>query len=181
MGKAVDLEFIRKHISIVPQDTVLFHNTIKHNINYGNLEASEDQVIKAAQMAELHKAILTWPNGYETQVGERGLKLSGGEKQRVAIARAILKNSPILIFDEATSSLDSITENSIMNALDRATKGRTSILIAHRLSTVVNSDIIFVLDKGKVCEMGTHNELLSNTDSVYYKLWASQHITDIEM
>ena len=138
-------------------------------------------MIEAAKTAELHSSIENWPQGYDTQVGERGLKLSGGEKQRVAIARAILKNSPILIFDEATSSLDSITENSIMNALDRATKGRTSILIAHRLSTVVNSDVIFVLDKGKVCEMGTHNELLSNTDSVYYKLWASQHITDIEM
>ena len=133
-------------------------------------------MIEAAKTAELHSSIENWPQGYDTQVGERGLKLSGGEKQRVAIARAILKNSPILIFDEATSSLDSITENSIMNALDRATKGRTSILIAHRLSTVVNSDIIFVLDKGKVCEMGAHNELLSNTDSVYYKLWASQHI-----
>ena len=117
----------------------------------------------------------TWPNGYETQVGERGLKLSGGEKQRVSIARAILKNSPILVFDEATSSLDSITENSIMRALDKVTAGRTSIVIAHRLSTVVNCDKIFVLDKGRVAESGTHAELLSSPGSLYSMLWNSQH------
>ena len=172
------LEGLRRNVAIVPQDSVLFHNTIFHNIAYGNLEASQNEVIKAATMANLHNSIENWPQGYETQVGERGLKLSGGEKQRVAIARAILKNSPILIFDEATSSLDSITESMIMNALDHATEGRTSILIAHRLSTVVNSDVIFVLDKGKICESGTHNELLSNTQSLYYKLWSSQNVPD---
>ena len=171
-------ECLRNNIAIVPQDCVLFHNTIYHNIAYGNLNTSKDKVIEAAATAELHNSIENWPQGYETQVGERGLKLSGGEKQRVAIARAILKNSPILVFDEATSSLDSITETSIMNALDEATKDRTSILIAHRLSTVVNSDIIFVLDKGAVCESGTHHELLSDTESFYYKLWSSQHVTD---
>ena len=176
--KDYNLDGLRRHVSIVPQDCVLFHNSIYHNIAYGNLNASKEEVIEAAKTAELHNSIKNWPQGYDTQVGERGLKLSGGEKQRVAIARAILKNSPILIFDEATSSLDSITENSIMNALDRATKDRTSILIAHRLSTVVNSDIIFVLDKGKVCEMGTHTELLSDTESVYYKLWSSQQMLD---
>merc|ERR1711902_192544 len=175
----LDLSSVRRSISVVPQDCVLFHNTIRHNIGYGNLGASAQEVESAADMAELHSSILDWPSGYDTQVGERGLKLSGGEKQRVAIARAILKNSPILVFDEATSSLDSITENSIMNALDRATKDRTSILIAHRLSTVVNSDIIFVLDKGRVCEMGTHTELLSDTESVYYKLWRSQNTENV--
>ena len=178
--KDYKLQGIRNDLAIVPQDCVLFHNTIYHNIAYGNLIATKDEVIEAASTAELHNSIENWPQGYDTQVGERGLKLSGGEKQRVAIARAILKNSPILVFDEATSSLDSITESSIMNALDRATKNRTSILIAHRLSTVVNSDIIFVLDKGRVCETGTHNELLSNTNSLYYKLWTSQHVTDCE-
>ena len=178
--KDYKLQGIRNDLAIVPQDCVLFHNTIYHNIAYGNLIATKAEVIEAASTAELHNSIENWPQGYDTQVGERGLKLSGGEKQRVAIARAILKNSPILVFDEATSSLDSITESSIMNALDRATKNRTSILIAHRLSTVVNSDIIFVLDKGRVCETGTHNELLSNTNSLYYKLWTSQHVTDCE-
>merc|ERR1711936_648884 len=169
---AVSLDSLRKSVSVVPQDSVLFHDTIRHNIGYGDLSAKEEDVIKAAELAELHDSILDWPKGYDTQVGERGLKLSGGEKQRVAIARAILKNSPILVFDEATSSLDSLTENSIMKALDSATKDRTSILIAHRLSTVVNCDIIFVLDKGRVCESGTHNELLTNTGSLYHKLWS---------
>merc|ERR1712050_247942 len=112
----------------------------RHNIAYGDLEAGEERVERAARMAELHQSILEWPRGYGTEVGERGLKLSGGEKQRVAIARAILKNSPILIFDEATSSLDSITEKSIMSALNEATRGRTSIIIARRLSTVVDCD-----------------------------------------
>lgn len=171
----LDVDCLRKHIAIVPQDSVLFHNTIKHNIHYGNLDAPDEAVFNAAKMAEIHLSIQTWPNGYETQVGERGLKLSGGEKQRVSIARAILKDSPILIFDEATSSLDSITESSIMNALDKATQGRTSILIAHRLSTVVNCDEIFVLDKGQVAEKGTHKQLLSQPSSLYSKLWNSQH------
>jgi ATP-binding cassette subfamily B (MDR/TAP) protein 7 len=126
-------------------------------------------------MAELHQSILNWPKGYETQVGERGLKLSGGEKQRVAIARAILKGSPILVFDEATSSLDSITENSIMKALGEATRGRTSICIAHRLSTVVNCDEILVVEKGEVAERGTHHELLAIPGSKYAELWHSQH------
>ena len=120
-----------------------------------------EKVEEAAKMAELHNSILEWPSGYDTQVGERGLKLSGGEKQRVAIARAILKNSPILVFDEATSSLDSITEQSIMRALGEATKGRTSVIISHRLSTVVNCDKISVMDKGQIAEMGTHAELLA--------------------
>ena len=132
-------------------------------------------MIKAAKMAELHESILSWPKGYDSQVGERGLKLSGGEKQRVAIARAILKDTPILIFDEATSSLDSLTENSIMKALGQATEGRTSIIIAHRLSTVVNCDKILVVDKGKVVEQGTHTELLSDRQSLYSALWYSQH------
>lgn len=171
----LDLDCLRKHIAIVPQDSVLFHNTIQHNIHYGNLEATAEKVIEAAKMAEIHNSIQTWPQGYDTQVGERGLKLSGGEKQRVSIARAILKDSPILVFDEATSSLDSITESSIMNALDKATAGRTSILIAHRLSTVVNCDEIFVLNQGKVAEKGTHKELLASPGSLYSKLWNSQH------
>jgi len=172
---AVQLDSLRKNIAIVPQDSVLMHNTIKHNIAYGNLTASDEAVFRAARMAELHDSIEDWPKGYETQVGERGLKLSGGEKQRVAIARAILKDSPILIFDEATSSLDSITESSIMRALGEATRGRTSICIAHRLSTVVNCDQILVLDGGQVVEQGTHRQLLETPGSYYAELWKSQH------
>nr|QTW43700.1 ABCB7 [Eurytemora affinis] len=175
---SVELESLRKNIAIVPQDSVLFHNSIKHNIAYGNLAAPEQDVFKAARMAELHQSILSWPNGYDTQVGERGLKLSGGEKQRVAIARAILKDSPILVFDEATSSLDSITENSIMKALGQATKGRTSICIAHRLSTVVNCDEILVLEKGRVTERGTHQQLLEIPGSKYAELWDSQQYVE---
>jgi len=172
---AVSLDSLRKSISVVPQDSVLFHDTIRHNIGYGDLSAKEEDVIKAAELAELHDSILDWPKGYDTQVGERGLKLSGGEKQRVAIARAILKDSPVLVFDEATSSLDSLTEASIMRALTQATEGRTSIVIAHRLSTVVNCDKILVLNKGKLVESGTHWELLQDPDSFYSALWTSQH------
>jgi len=173
----VDVDSVRRGISVVPQDCVLFHNTIRHNIAYGDLTASEETVMEAAKMADLHTTITDWPRGYDTEVGERGLKLSGGEKQRVAIARAILKNSPILIFDEATSSLDSITEKSIMSALNEATRGRTSIIIAHRLSTVVDCDKILVLDRGQVAEAGSHQDLVSDPGSLYHKLWQSQHQT----
>ena len=175
--EAVDVASLRRNISVVPQDCVLFHNTIRHNIAYGDLEAGEERVERAARMAELHQSILEWPRGYDTQVGERGLKLSGGEKQRVAIARTILKDSPILVFDEATSSLDSITEKSIMRALDEATRGRTSIIIAHRLSTVVDCDQILVLDKGRLVEQGTHSDLVEREGSFYRALWLSQHQT----
>lgn len=173
--KDVDLESLRRSISIVPQDSVLFHDTIKHNLHYGNLLASHDELIEASKMAEIHDSIMSWPQEYNTQVGERGLKLSGGEKQRVAIARAILKNSPILVFDEATSSLDTITEQNILKALRRATQGRTSICIAHRLSTVMDADEIIVLDNGKVSEQGSHFALLNNPSSLYSKLWKAQN------
>nr|CAG4636011.1 EOG090X02PU [Eubosmina coregoni] len=172
---SVNIESLRSAISIVPQDAVLFNNTIYYNLSYGNFKKSEKEVYEAAAMAGIHDAILSWPKGYATMVGERGLKLSGGEKQRVAIARAILKDAPILVFDEATSSLDSITESNIMDALKEATKNRTSICIAHRLSTVVDADEIFVLDKGRVVENGTHAQLLSSPNSFYAKLWNTQH------
>ncbi|KZC09560.1 ATP-binding cassette sub-family B member 7, mitochondrial [Dufourea novaeangliae] len=172
----LELDALRRSIAIVPQDTVLFHESIFYNIHYGNLNKSKEEVFKAAKMANLHDNILQWPRGYDTPVGERGLKLSGGEKQRVAIARAILKNSPILIFDEATSSLDSITEHNILEALRRATIGRTSIVIAHRLSTVMDSDEIFVLNHCKLIERGTHQSLLAMPNSFYSKLWDTQHI-----
>nr|CAG4643794.1 EOG090X02PU [Lepidurus arcticus] len=173
--RSLDIDSVRQHISVVPQDTTLFNNTIYYNLAYGNMQKTTEEVFAAAKMAGLDDNIRSWPKGYETPVGERGLKLSGGEKQRVAIARAILKDAPILIFDEATSSLDSITENNIMEALRLATKGRTSISIAHRLSTVVQADTIFVLENGKLAESGTHAELLRADSSLYSKLWRAQH------
>ncbi|XP_063605060.1 iron-sulfur clusters transporter ABCB7, mitochondrial-like isoform X1 [Penaeus indicus] len=174
---SVDLDSLRKSIAVVPQDCVLFHDTIAYNLHYGDLSADPSKVEEVAQLADIHHSIQSWPNGYNTQVGERGLKLSGGEKQRVAIARAILKNAPILVFDEATSSLDSLTEQSIMEALRHATKGRTSICIAHRLSTVMDSDEILVLAEGRLQERGTHQQLLA-LGGHYTKLWNSQHKVD---
>lgn len=177
----VSLESLRKAIAIVPQDTVLFNNTILYNIHYGDLNKTEEDVYRVSRMSELHDSIQRWPNNYNTQVGERGLKLSGGEKQRVAIARAVLKDSPILVFDEATSSLDSITEFKIMTALLRASQNRTAIAIAHRLSTVTSSDRIYVLSDGKVAESGNHLTLVSNQNSIYAQLWLKQHQMDREL
>lgn len=170
----LDVDSLRKQIAVVPQDVVLFHDSIKYNIHYGNFDATEEQVVAASQLAELHETIHSWPNHYDTQVGERGLKLSGGEKQRVAIARAILKNSPILIFDEATSALDSITELKIMTALRRAVENRTSVRIAHRLGTIADADQILVLEQGRISERGTHKQLLKKPSSLYSHLWSQQ-------
>uniref|UniRef100_A0A0P4W1W0 Iron-sulfur clusters transporter ABCB7, mitochondrial n=3 Tax=Scylla TaxID=6760 RepID=A0A0P4W1W0_SCYOL len=171
----VDVESLRKAIAVVPQDCVLFHDTIEYNLHYGDLTKDVAEVQRVARLTQLHDAISSWAKGYRTQVGERGLKLSGGEKQRVAIARAILKDAPILIFDEATSSLDSITEQGIMDALKCATEGRTSICIAHRLSTVVDADEILVLHEGQLAEQGSHEELLAR-GGYYTLLWNSQHL-----
>ncbi|XP_063288135.1 iron-sulfur clusters transporter ABCB7, mitochondrial [Pelobates fuscus] len=170
----VSLESLRKQIGVVPQDAVLFHNTIYYNLHYGNINATPEEVYHVAKLAGLHDAILRMPHGYNTQVGERGLKLSGGEKQRVAIARAMLKNPPIILYDEATSSLDSITEENILSSMRDIVKHRTSVFIAHRLSTIVDADEIIVLDKGKVAERGTHFELLANPGSLYSELWHTQ-------
>ncbi|PAA81874.1 hypothetical protein BOX15_Mlig023843g2, partial [Macrostomum lignano] len=166
---------LRKAVSIIPQDCVLFNNTIRHNIHYGDLSATPEQVEAAARLADLHDSIMRMPRQYDTVVGERGLKLSGGEKQRVAIARAVLKQAPILIYDEATSSLDSITEKNILNSLKAASSGRTSIVIAHRLATVVDSDLILVLQGGRVVEQGNHYELIAQPDSLYSHLWREQN------
>ncbi|XP_063621550.1 iron-sulfur clusters transporter ABCB7, mitochondrial isoform X2 [Cydia splendana] len=171
----VDLPSLRRAVAIVPQDCVLFHDTILHNLHYGDLSRPVEEVYKASQMAELHESVKTWPKGYETQVGERGLKLSGGEKQRVAIARAILKDSPIIVFDEATSSLDSLTEHAILQALKAATIGRTSICIAHRLSTVADADEILVLENGNITDRGKHDDLIAKSGSLYARLWEKQN------
>ncbi|XP_039264608.2 iron-sulfur clusters transporter ABCB7, mitochondrial-like [Styela clava] len=173
--RIVTLDSLRRLIGIVPQETVLFHDTIYHNIAYGDLSAEKDQVLDAARMADIHDSILAMPKQYETPVGERGLKLSGGEKQRVAIARAVLKQPCIILYDEATSSLDSITEQNILKALRRVTINRTSIFIAHRLSTVMDCDEIIVLENGKVVQRGTHEQLIASSDSLYSKLWESQN------
>lgn len=164
---------VRGAIAIVPQDTVLFNDTIFYNILYGRPDATREDVEAAAKAAHIHERILGFPDGYETQVGERGLKLSGGEKQRVAIARALLKNPAILIFDEATSALDSKSEKAIQAELDRIAQGRTTIVIAHRLSTVMNADEILVMDQGRVIERGRHADLLARGGQ-YAQMWALQ-------
>ncbi|XP_041726947.1 iron-sulfur clusters transporter ABCB7, mitochondrial-like [Coregonus clupeaformis] len=171
----VGLDSLRRAIGVVPQDAVLFHNTIFYNLQYGNINATPEEVYQVARLAGIHDAILRMPHGYDTQVGERGLKLSGGEKQRVAIARAILKNPPILLYDEATSSLDSITEENILSSMKGLVQDRTSVFIAHRLSTIVDADEIIVLNKGKIAERGDHHSLLATPGSLYADLWNTQN------
>jgi ATP-binding cassette subfamily B protein len=164
---------LRAAIGIVPQDTVLFNDDIRYNVRYGRPDATEDEVTEAARSAHIHDFIMTLPDQYATGVGERGLKLSGGEKQRVAIARAILKNPRILIFDEATSALDSKSEKAIQAELDRIAEGRTTLVVAHRLSTVMDADQILVMDHGRIIERGTHRALLE-AGGAYAQMWALQ-------
>jgi ATP-binding cassette subfamily B protein len=168
---------LRAAIGIVPQDTVLFNDTIYYNIQYGRPEASREEVIDAARAAHIHDFIVSLPDGYEARVGERGLKLSGGEKQRVAIARAILKDPRILIFDEATSALDSKSEKAIQAELDRIAHGHTTLVIAHRLSTIMDAHEILVMDQGRIIERGTHRELLARRGA-YAQMWALQQQED---
>jgi ATP-binding cassette subfamily B protein len=164
---------LRAAIGMVPQDTVLFNDTIRYNIRYGRWEASDVEVEEAARLAQIDAFIRLSPKGYETEVGERGLKLSGGEKQRVAIARTILKGPPILVLDEATSALDSHTEKEIQDALERVSRNRTTLVIAHRLSTIVSADEIIVLDQGAIAERGTHYQLLAK-GGLYASMWNRQ-------
>ena len=171
--REVSQQSVRAVIGIVPQDTVLFNDTIYYNIAYAKPDASREEVIRAATMAHIHTFIESIPQGYETLVGERGLKLSGGEKQRVAIARTILKNPRILIFDEATSALDSHSEQAILSALAEVAANHTTLVIAHRLSTIIDADQILVMKHGHVVERGTHSALLQQ-GTLYARMWALQ-------
>lgn len=170
---SVTLESLRQNIGFIPQDPILFHRTILENIKYGKFDATDDEVIEASKNAHLHEFISNLPNGYQTLVGERGIKLSGGQRQRIAIARAILKDAPILILDEATSALDSMTESLIQKSLKVAMENKTVIVIAHRLSTIKAMDRILVFDKGQVVEEGTHESLLEK-GQIYPQLWQLQ-------
>jgi len=173
----VKQESLRRAIGMVPQDTVLFNDTVRYNIRYGRPDATDAEVEEAAKMAQIHKFVMSLPKQYDAMVGERGLKLSGGEKQRVSIARTILKGPPILVLDEATSALDSLTEQDIQNELKRISKNRTTVVIAHRLSTVVDADEIIVLEKGQIAERGTHKVLLKKK-GLYADMWNRQQEAD---
>lgn len=175
--REVTQKSLRAAVGMVPQDTVLFNDTIRYNIRYGRPDATDEEVEAAARLAQIHDFILDLPDGYDAMVGERGLKLSGGEKQRVSIARTILKGPPILILDEATSALDTMTEQDIQTALKLVSKDRTTLVIAHRLSTVVDADQIIVLGKGSIAERGTHAQLLEQ-DGVYSSMWNRQREAD---
>ena len=164
---------LRQSIGVVPQDTVLFNDNIRYNICYGHIGATDQQVERAADYADMHERILTFPQRYDTIVGERGLKLSGGEKQRVAIACTILKSPAIILLDEATSALDTQTERNIQTSLMKVCQGHTTIIVAHRLSTIIHADQILVLQDGEVSERGTHDELLS-LGGVYANMWLQQ-------
>ena len=175
--KQVTQASVRQAIGIVPQDTVLFNDTVEYNIAYGKPGATRAEVEEAARSAHIHNFISATPKGYDTMVGERGLKLSGGEKQRVAIARTLLKNPPILIFDEATSALDSANERAIQAELKSAAQGKTALVIAHRLSTVADAHEIVVLDAGQVAERGSHADLLA-LNGRYAQMWRLQQAAD---
>ena len=171
--KEITQQSLRENISFIPQDVSLFHRSLMENIRYGCLEASDDVVIEAAKKACCHEFILKLPDGYESMVGERGIKLSGGQRQRIAIARAVLKNAPILILDEATSALDSVTEKYIQESLHHLMEGKTTIIIAHRLSTLSAMDRILVFDNGQIIEDGSHADLLKSNGH-YAEMWQMQ-------
>ena len=172
--RKVTQKSLRKQIGVVPQDTVLFNESIGFNILYGDLLASPLDVERVAKAAQIHSKISSFPLGYDTKVGERGLRLSGGEKQRVAIARTLLKNPKIILFDEATSSLDNSTEVKVQEAFDLLCHERTTLVIAHRLSTIIDADEILVLQNGQIIQRGNHSSLLNQGSGLYYQMWTRQ-------
>ncbi|KAJ3088515.1 Homocysteine S-methyltransferase 1 [Quaeritorhiza haematococci] len=174
--KSVQQKSLRTAIGIVPQDTILFNESIAYNIGYSRPAASRKEIMAAARMAQIHDKIMNFPDGYDTKVGERGMRLSGGEKQRIAIARAVLKNPSIMVLDEATSSLDTFTERAIQQTLKKVTRGRTTFVIAHRLQTVVDADIILVVNEGRIVEQGTHAQLMQTTNGFYRAMWLKQQL-----
>jgi len=174
--RSVTQSSLRTALGLVPQDVVLFNDTLRFNLSYARLDASDDEIMAAADRAQLRAFIESLPKGLDTKVGERGLKLSGGEKQRVGVARAILLDPKILVLDEATSSLDSTTEQEVQAALKEAARGRTTIAVAHRLSTIAGADVILVFDKGEIIERGTHQQLIAQ-DGLYASLWRRQSQT----
>ena len=175
----LDLTYLRSCVGVVTQDTYLFNGTILENLQYANENATREDIENACRVANIHDFIVSQPDGYDSEVGNRGLKLSGGEKQRISIARVLLKDPKILILDEATSALDSISENAIQDALEAMMKGRTSIVIAHRLSTILKADQILVVSGGKIAEQGTHEELLA-LNGIYRELYETQFRKAIE-
>jgi ATP-binding cassette subfamily B protein len=171
----INNDMLRKIISVIPQDITMFHRSLMENIRYGRIDASDEEVIAASKQAHADEFISKLPEGYATLVGERGVKISGGQRQRIAIARAILKNSPILILDEATSSLDSVTEQYIQEDIEELLLGKTVFSIAHRLSTLKTMDRLIVIHHGAIIESGSHQELLAKTNSMYAKIWNPQY------
>jgi subfamily B ATP-binding cassette protein MsbA len=177
--KQMDPQRLRQHMSIVPQETLLFGGTVRENIAYGRSNATDEQIIAAAKAANAHEFITQLPEGYDTQVGERGTQLSGGQRQRVAIARAVVRNPRIMILDEATSSLDNESETAIHKALDTILEGRTAIIIAHRLSTIRDADRIIVMESGRIVETGSHDELLER-DGLYARLYRAHQSVETD-
>jgi len=175
--RAFTQQSLRRHVGIIQQDVFMFAGTIKDNIRYGRPEATDEEIVEAAVRAEIHKEIMEMPNGYDSYIGERGVMLSGGQKQRLSIARVFLKNPKILVLDEATSALDTVTEQRIQQSLDELSRGRTSIIIAHRLSTVRNADKIAVVEDEHVVELGSHHELMEK-NGIYAELVRAQTLAE---
>ncbi|GJM80899.1 hypothetical protein HMSSN139_33950 [Paenibacillus sp. HMSSN-139] len=178
--RAWTMESLRSRIGMVLQDNFLFSGSVRDNILFGRPDADEDAVIEAARAANAHDFIMQLPQGYDTEVGERGVKLSGGQKQRIAIARVFLKDPPILVLDEATSALDLESEHLIQQSLQQLSRARTTLIVAHRLSTITHADQIIVLKNGEIAERGTHDELMANSDGVYAQLYNIQHLSPVE-